>query len=96
MSTATTWLQTPWTTGPAGRGWTLSDLANCPRAGPPARRLVAGCDSPAAHSRVVLPPAATRDKVGRGELRSAPLFTAALVAAACNADPAEVAKWRSG
>jgi hypothetical protein len=45
--------------------------------------------------RVVLTPADTRDKVGQGELRTATLFTAALVAAACKADPAEVAKWRS-
>ena len=31
----------------------------------------------------------------QGELRTATLFTAALVAAACNADPAEAEKWRS-
>jgi len=44
--------------------------------------------------RLVLTPADTRDKVGQADLRSATLFTAALVAAACNAEPAEVAKWR--
>jgi hypothetical protein len=32
--------------------------------------------------------------VGQGELRAATLFTAALVAAACNAVPAEVKRWR--
>ena len=73
---------------------TNSDHANFAQAGIPALRLVAGFDDPAAHLRVVLTPADTRDKVGQGELRSATLFTAALVAAACNADPAEVAKWR--
>ena len=75
---------------------TNSDHANFAQAGIPALRLVAGFDDPAAHLRVVLTPADTRDKVGQGELRSATLFTAALVAAACNADPAEVGKWRSG
>jgi hypothetical protein len=74
---------------------TNSDHANFAQAGIPALRLVAGFDDPAAHLRVVLTPADTRDKVGQGELRTATLFTAALVAAACNADPAEVAKWRS-
>jgi hypothetical protein len=74
---------------------TNSDHANFAQAGIPALRLVAGFDDPAAHLRVVLTPADTRDKVGQGELRAATLFTAALVAAACNADPAEVAKWRS-
>jgi aminopeptidase YwaD len=73
---------------------TNSDHANFAQAGIPALRLVAGFDDPAAHLRIVLTPADTRDKVGQGELRTATLFTAALVAAACNADPAEVAKWR--
>src|SRR5580704_8207493 len=73
---------------------TNSDHANFAQAGIPALRLVAGFDDPAAHLRVVLTPADTRDKVSQGELRSASLFTAALVAAACNADPAEAAKWR--
>jgi hypothetical protein len=73
---------------------TNSDHANFAQAGIPALRLVAGFDDPAAHLRVVLTPADTRDKVGQGELRTATLFTAALVAAACNAEPAEVKKWR--
>jgi aminopeptidase YwaD len=73
---------------------TNSDHANFAQAGIPALRLVAGFDDPAAHLRLVLTPADTRDKVGQGELRSATLFTAALVAAACNAEPAEVKKWR--
>jgi hypothetical protein len=37
----------------------------------------------------------TRDKVGQGELRGAALFTAALVAAACNADPPDTKRWRA-
>ena len=57
-------------------------------------RGVRGFDDPAANLRTVLTPADTRDKVGQGELRTATLFTAALVAAACNADPAEVERWR--
>lgn len=73
---------------------TNSDHANFAQGGIPALRLVAGFDDPAAHLRVVLTPADTRDKVGQGELRTATLFTAALVAAACNATPAEAAKWR--
>src|SRR6266404_3876215 len=72
---------------------TNSDHANFAAAGIPALRLVAGFDDPAANLRLVLTPADTRDKVGQGDLRSATLFTAALVAAACNAEPAEVAKW---
>jgi aminopeptidase YwaD len=74
---------------------TNSDHANFAQAGIPALRLVAGFDDPAAHLRLVLTPADTRDKVGQGELRTASLFTAALVAAACNAQPAEVARWRA-
>jgi hypothetical protein len=74
---------------------TNSDHANFAQAGIPALRLVAGFDDPAAHLRFVLTPADTRDKVGQGELRTASLFTAALVAAACNAQPAEVARWRA-
>jgi len=73
---------------------TNSDHANFAAGGIPAIRLVAGFDDPAAHLRVVLTPADTRDKVAQSELRQATLLTAALVAAACNADPAEVAKWR--
>ena len=73
---------------------TNSDHANFAAGGIPAIRLVAGFDDPNAHLRVVLTPADTRDKVAQSELRQATLFTAALVAAACNADPAEAAKWR--
>jgi Zn-dependent M28 family amino/carboxypeptidase len=71
-----------------------SDHANFAQAGIPALRLVAGFDDPAANLRLVLTPADTRDKVGQGELRTAVLLTAALVSAACNAQPAEAAEWR--
>jgi len=73
---------------------TNSDHANFATGGIPAIRLVSGFDDPNAHLRVVLTPADTRDKVAQGELRQATLLTAALVAAACGADPAEAAKWR--
>ena len=73
---------------------TNSDHANFAAGGIPAIRLVAGFDDPLAHLRVVLTPADTRDKVAQSELRQATQLTAALVAAACNADPAEAAKWR--
>lgn len=73
---------------------TNSDHANFAQGGIPAIRLVAGFDDPNAHLRVVLTPADTRDKVAQSELRQATQLTAALVAAACNADPAEVARWR--
>ena len=73
---------------------TNSDHANFALGGIPAIRLVAGFDDPAAHLRVVLTPADTRDKVAQSELRQATLLTAALVAAACDADPLEAAKWR--
>ncbi|HYR67161.1 MAG TPA: hypothetical protein VEP47_13565, partial [Reyranella sp.] len=73
---------------------TNSDHANFAQAGIPALRLVAGFDDPAANLRLVLTAADTRDKVGQGDLRGATLFTAALVAAACNAEPGEVEKWR--
>ena len=73
---------------------TNSDHANFAAGGIPAIRLVAGFDDPVAHLRVVLTPADTRDKVAQSELRQATLLTAALVAAACDADPAEAAKWR--
>jgi hypothetical protein len=73
---------------------TNSDHANFAIGGIPAIRLVAGFDDPNAHLRVVLTPADTRDKVAQSELRQATLLTAALVAAACNADPAEAARWR--
>jgi hypothetical protein len=73
---------------------TNSDHANFAAGGIPAIRLVAGFDDPNAHLRVVLTPADTRDKVAQGELRQATLLTAALVAAACTADPTEAAAWR--
>jgi Zn-dependent M28 family amino/carboxypeptidase len=75
---------------------TNSDHANFAAGGIPAIRLVAGFDDPQAHLRVVLTPADTRDKVAQSELRQATLLTAALVAAACNADPVEAANWRYG
>ena len=74
---------------------TNSDHANFAAGGIPAIRLVAGFDDPNAHLRVVLTPADTRDKVALSELRQATLLTTALVVAACNADPAEAAKWRA-
>ena len=74
---------------------TNSDHANFAAGGIPAIRLVAGFDDPNAHLRVVLTPADTRDKVAQSELRQATLLTAALVAAACNADPNETARWRA-
>ena len=74
---------------------TNSDHANFALGGIPAIRLVAGFDDPAAHLRVVLTAADTRDKVAQSELRQATLLTAALVAAACTADPAEAARWRA-
>ncbi|WP_425067387.1 M28 family peptidase [Reyranella sp.] len=73
---------------------TNSDHANFAASGIPAIRLVAGFDDPNAHLRVVLTPADTRDKVAQSELRQATMLTAALVAAACNADPEEAARWR--
>lgn len=73
---------------------TNSDHANFALGGIPAIRLVAGFDDPAANLRVVLTPADTRNKVMARELRQASLLTTALVAAACNADSAEAAKWR--
>jgi Zn-dependent M28 family amino/carboxypeptidase len=73
---------------------TNSDHANFAAGGIPAIRLVAGFDDPNAHLRAVLTPADTRDKVAQGELRQATLLTAALVAAGCNAGPAEAESWR--
>lgn len=73
---------------------TNSDHANFAAGGIPAIRLVAGFDDPSAHLRVVLTPADTRDKVAQSELRQATMLTAALVAAACNAAPAEAEGWR--
>lgn len=74
---------------------TNSDHANFALGGIPAIRLVAGFDDPGANLRLVLTPADTRDKIEQMDLRQATLLTAALVAAACNADPAEVARWRA-
>ncbi len=71
-----------------------SDHANFALAGIPAVRLVAGFDEPGANLRFVLTPADTRDQVDEGDLREATLLAAALTAAACNADPADVARWR--
>jgi aminopeptidase YwaD len=72
-----------------------SDHANFALAGIPAIRLVAGFDDPNAVLRWVLTPADTRDKVAAGELRQATQLTAALVAAACQASPAEAGRWRA-
>jgi len=74
---------------------TNSDHANFAAGGIPAIRLVAGFDDPNAHLRVVLTPADTRDKVAQSELRQATMLTAALVAAACTADPVEATRWRA-
>ena len=74
---------------------TNSDHANFAAGGIPAIRLVAGFDDPAANLRLVLTPADTRDKVAEADLRRATLLTAAIVAAACDADPAAAAAWRS-
>jgi len=74
---------------------TNSDHANFALGGIPAIRLVAGFDDPAAHLRLVLTPADTRDKVAQSELRQATLVTAALLSATCNADPSDVAAWRT-
>jgi aminopeptidase YwaD len=72
-----------------------SDHANFALAGIPALRLVAGFDDPGANLRYVLTPADTRDKVSERELRQSAILTAAIVAAACNADTQEAALWRN-
>jgi Zn-dependent M28 family amino/carboxypeptidase len=74
---------------------TNSDHANFAQGGIPAIRLVAGFDDPAANLRLVLTPADTRDKVAEADLRRAALLTAAIVAAACQAEPTEAAGWRA-
>ena len=74
---------------------TNSDHANFAAGGIPAIRLVAGFDDPAANLRLVLTPADTRDTVAESDLRRAAILTAAIVAAACQADPAETAAWRA-
>ncbi len=71
-----------------------SDHANFALAGIPALRLVAGFDEPGANLRHVLTPADARDKVRAEELTRAALLSGAIVAAACDADAAEVASWR--
>ena len=73
---------------------TNSDHANFAQGGIPAIRLVAGFDDPTANLRLVLTPADTRATVEQKDLRQATLLTAALVAAACTAEPAEAARWR--
>ena len=73
----------------------VSANANFAAGSIPAIRLVAGFDDPAANLRLVLTPADTRDKVAEADLRRATLLTAAIVAAACDADPAAAATWRS-
>jgi hypothetical protein len=72
-----------------------SDHANFALAGIPALRLVAGYDDPAAHLRLVLTAADTRDKVVPSELRAAAQLAACITAAACQADGATVAGWRN-
>lgn len=72
-----------------------SDHANFALAGIPALRLVAGFDEPAANLRHVLTPADTRDKVQESELVQAAALSAAVAAAACEADAADVASWRN-
>jgi Zn-dependent M28 family amino/carboxypeptidase len=74
---------------------TNSDHANFAAGGIPAIRLVAGFDDPGANLRLVLTPADTRDTVAEADLRRATILTAAIVAAACEADPAEAVVWRS-
>jgi len=59
---------------------TNSDHANFAAVGVPAFRLVAGFDEPASALRHVLTPADTIDKVAPGELKTAALFTGAVVA----------------
>ena len=71
-----------------------SDHANFALAGIPAIRLVAGFDDPAANLRYVLTPADTRDKVSERELTQSAILTSAIVAAACEATPGEIAQWR--
>ena len=72
-----------------------SDHANFAAAGIPALRLVAGFDDPTAHLRWVLTPADTRYKVSPAELHQAALLSAALVAAACDADVGQASRWRA-
>lgn len=73
-----------------------SDHANFARAGIPAFRLVAGYDEPNANLRLVLTPGDRRETVAEDELRQAARLATAIVAAACDASPAEAADWRSG
>lgn len=71
-----------------------SDHANFAMAGIPAFRLVAGYDDPMANLRHVLTEADTRDKVTISELRQAAHLTAAILVAACKAEPSVASSWR--
>lgn len=71
-----------------------SDHYNFARHGIPSLRLVAGFDAPHSNVRHILTGADTRDKAGAGELKSAALYTAALVWRALAASDAEAASWR--
>jgi Zn-dependent M28 family amino/carboxypeptidase len=59
---------------------TNSDHANFAAVGVPAFRLVAGFDDPGSNLRHVLTPADTIDKVAPSEMKTAALFTTAVVA----------------
>jgi aminopeptidase YwaD len=71
-----------------------SDHANFAMAGIPAFRLVAGYDDPTANLRHVLTEADTRDKVTITELKQATQLTAAILVAACSAEPEAARRWR--
>ena len=71
-----------------------SDHANFALAGIPAFRMVAGYDDPTSHLRLVLTPGDTRDKVAKDELTAAAHLAACIIAAACQAEPAEVTAWK--
>jgi aminopeptidase YwaD len=73
---------------------TNSDHANFALAGIPAFRMVAGYDEPMSNLRFVLTPGDTRDKVAKAELAAAAQLAAAITAAACQAEPADVEAWR--
>jgi len=74
---------------------TNSDHANFALAGIPALRLVAGYDDHASNLRLVLTPGDTRDRVAKAELTAAAQLAACITAAACRAEPAEAAMWRT-
>jgi len=71
-----------------------SDHANFALAGIPAFRLVAGFDDPSANLCHVLTPSDTRERVYETELKASATLACAIVAAACDASPQEVAAWR--